>query len=273
MVRETFEAAIANYGAPEEVLTDNGAQYHTWRGKSAFAKLCNRRGIKQIVARPRHPQTLGKVERFWGTLWRECVETAIFRGLDDARERIGHFIDYYNFQRTHQGIDGLVPADRYFSAAPEVKQTLQQRVEANALDLARHGTPRKPFYLTGRVGDSSISLHGEGDRVILTSGGKREEVDLGAPGRRQHPLPVAEADGKRAAMQTMGNGEGDEPVSSTSINRKEESTSQLASGAAPAAPGTSPLDSALQQLKRLRHGGNGEHEGNGEHTEVDGGEA
>src|SRR5262245_23821792 len=26
------------YGAPEEVLTDNGSQYVTWRGKSAFTK-------------------------------------------------------------------------------------------------------------------------------------------------------------------------------------------------------------------------------------------
>ena len=42
----TFEQAIANFGAPEEVLTDNGAQYHTWRGKSAFTKLLERRGVR-----------------------------------------------------------------------------------------------------------------------------------------------------------------------------------------------------------------------------------
>lgn len=227
MVREAFEAAIANYGAPEEVLTDNGAQYHTWRGKSAFAKLCDKRGIKQIVARPRHPQTLGKVERFWGTLWRECLETAIFRGLDDARERIRHFVDHYNFQRTHQGIDGLVPADRFFSAAPEVRQTIQQRVEANALDLARHGTPRKPFYLTGRVGDASISLHGEGDKVILTSDGKREEVDLAATGRRQE-------------------------LNANATEQHDEQASEVTP-----APGTSQLDDALDQLRRMRSEGNG----------------
>jgi len=77
LVREVFEGGIANHGPPTEVLTDNGAQYVTWRGKSAFTRLCERRGIKQIVARPRRPQTLGKAERFWGTLWRECVESAV----------------------------------------------------------------------------------------------------------------------------------------------------------------------------------------------------
>lgn len=186
MVREVFEAGIVNFGPPEEVLTDNGTQYHTWRGVSAFRKFCDRRGIKQILARPRHPQTLGKVERFWGTLWREMLQGAIFRGIEDARGRIGHFIDHYNFQRLHQGIDNLVPADRYFGAATEVKETLQARVAAKALELARHGEPRKPFYLTGRVGNSSLSLHAEGDRVVMTrEGGEREEVDLSAPGRRE----------------------------------------------------------------------------------------
>jgi transposase InsO family protein len=188
LVREAFEASVNRYGLPEEVLTDNGAQYHSWRGKSAFTKLLEKRGVRHIVSRPRHPQTLGKTERFWGTLWRECVESAIFADLDEARTRIGHFVDHYNFQRPHQGIDGLVPADRFFDAAEEVRRTLEARVAQNALDLAQHGKPRKAFYLTGRVGDRDISLHGEGSRVILTEEGKeREEVDLSAPGRRAAP--------------------------------------------------------------------------------------
>jgi transposase InsO family protein len=195
-VREVFEAAIANYGAPEEVLTDQGPQYHTWRGTSEFARLCARRGIRQLLARARHPQTLGKIERFWGTLWRECVEKAVFQSLDDARRRIGLYIDYYNFQRTHQGLEGLVPADRYFSAAPQVLETLKKRVEANALDVARHGTPRQSVYLTGRVGEAGITLHGEGGKLVVqTTDGGRQEVDLTAPGRR---APVVEGEGGEA---------------------------------------------------------------------------
>jgi transposase InsO family protein len=199
LVREVLEAAIANFGAPEEVLTDNGPQYVTWRGKSAFARLLERRGIRHLVARPRRPQTLGKCERFWGTLWRECVEAAVFSTLEEARKRVGLFIDHYNFQRPHQGIEGLVPADRYFQAAPDVLKTLRERVAANALELAQHGAPRKSFYLTGRVGEAGISLHSEGSRVVLMRpDGAREEVDLDAPGRRAQdgqeadlPAPLA----------------------------------------------------------------------------------
>jgi len=139
LVLEVLRSGIASHGSPEEILTDNGSQYVTWRGKSAFTKELEKRGIKQVVAAPRRPQTLGKIERFWGTLWRECIASAVFIDLGDAQRRIGLFIDHYNFQRAHQGIDGLAPADRFFGAASEVKRTLQARVAANALELARSG--------------------------------------------------------------------------------------------------------------------------------------
>jgi hypothetical protein len=181
LVMEVLRAALTAYGTPEEILTDNGSQYVTWRGKSAFTRELEKRGIRQIVARPRRPQTLGKIERFWGTLWRECVESAVFVDLGDARQRIGLFIDHYNFQRGHQGIDGLVPADRFFGAASEVQRTLQARVQANALALARHGLPKAPFYLTGQAGGQPFSVHAEGERVILTSADGRKEIDLLPP--------------------------------------------------------------------------------------------
>jgi transposase InsO family protein len=181
LVLEVLRAALTSYGTPQEILTDNGSQYVTWRGKSAFSKELDKRGIRQVVAAPRRPQTLGKIERFWGTLWRECLESAVFVDLGDAQRRIGLFIDHYNFQRPHQGIDGLVPADRFFGAAPEVRRTLQARVAANALELARHGLPREPFYLTGQVGGQPFSVHAEGERVILTGAEGRREIDLVPP--------------------------------------------------------------------------------------------
>ena len=190
LVLEVLRAGITNYGTPEEILTDNGTQYVTWRGKSAFTKELEKRGIKQIVARPRRPQTLGKIERFWGTLWKECVSSSVFRDLGDAQARIGLFIDYYNFQRVHSGIGGLVPADRFFGAAPDVLKTLKARVAANALELARNGTPKKPFYLTGQVGGKSFSVHAEGERVILTrQEGQREEIDLNPQEAKPEPEP------------------------------------------------------------------------------------
>jgi hypothetical protein len=232
LVLEVLRAGLSSYGPPEEILTDNGAQYVTWRGKSAFSRELERRGIQQIVATPRRPQTLGKIERFWGTLWRECVESAIFLDLGDAQRRIGHFIDHYNFQRPHRGIGGLVPADRFFHAAPEVLQTLKARVAAHALQLARNGVPRQPFYMTGQVGGQPFSVHAEGERVIMTgAGGARQEIDLTAPSAPTGPGNPGPAAPLPEPMCPAGQVNGDEPE-----------------GQAPAAPGTSPLDGGLRHL-------------------------
>jgi transposase InsO family protein len=196
LVIEVVRAALAAYGVPAEILTDNGSQYITWRGKSQFSRELEKYGIKQIVARPRRPQTLGKIERFWGSLWRECLEAAVFVDLADARQRIGLYIDHYNLQRPHQGIGGLVPADRFFSAAPQVLKTLKERVATNALELARQGVPKKPFYLTGQLDGKPFSVHREGDRVILHQVGQpREEIDLVAPeANRAKRTPPTAAD-------------------------------------------------------------------------------
>jgi transposase InsO family protein len=224
LVLEVFRAAITGFGTPEEVLTDNGTQYVTWRGKSAFAKECERRGVKQIVASPHRPQTLGKIERFWGSLWRECVESAVFLDLGDARTRIGLYIDHYNFQRPHQGIDGAAPADRYFGAAAEVRQTLTARVAANALELARGGVPKAPFYMTGCAGDRPFSVHAEGERVILTNPAGRQEIDL-------LPRPPAESSALPAPICPHG-------IVSNEGDGFEE----------PPAPGESALDAGLERL-------------------------
>jgi transposase InsO family protein len=227
LVLEVLRASIAGSGVPEEVLTDNGTQYITWRGKSAFSRECEKLGIRQIVASPHRPQTLGKIERFWGTLWRECVEAAIFADLGDARQRVGLFIDHYNFQRPHQGIDGLTPADRFFGAAEEVKRTLAARVQANARELARHGVPKAPFYLTGQAGGRAFSVHAEGERVILTRGDGRQEIDLLPPPVAGDATPVA-GDATMSPVCPQG------VVSATGDGFEE-----------PPAPGTSPLDDAF----------------------------
>ena len=191
-----------------------------------------KRGIRQVVSRPRHPQTLGKIERFWGSLWRECLETAVFADLADARRRLGHYVDHFNFQRPHQGIGGLVPADRFFGAAQEVRRALEARVQGNALELAREGLPRPPFYVAGQVGGRGFSLHAEGERVILTdASGARQDVELGRPAEAP-PAAVPEPAGP--AVLVAG-----EASSADEVAR-------------PAAPGASPLDA---ELTRLREGG------------------
>ena len=65
-----LKKAIEKYGKPAGMLTDHGSQFYSnlkvsaERGKSEFEKKLAELGIKHSMARIRHPQTNGKIERF-----------------------------------------------------------------------------------------------------------------------------------------------------------------------------------------------------------------
>lgn len=136
LVLEGLRQGVASFGAPREVLTDQGRQYTSWRGQTEFEQELRREGIRHVKSRPQHPQTLGKIERFWKTLWDEFLSRTVFADFEDFGRRLKLYVDAYNFQRPHQGLSGLVPADRFFRSAPQVRgdrgQRRAQRVEAGS---------------------------------------------------------------------------------------------------------------------------------------------
>ena len=184
-VTETLMKGIERFGKPKEVLTDQGRQYFTWRGKGDFQKLLIREGIQHVVARSHHPQTVGKTERFWATVKEEFWDRVHPQDLEDTRQRLGHFIAHYNHFRPHQGIDGMVPADRFFGAESQVRQALEKAMGQNELHLALGESIRKPVFLVGQIGDQQVSLHGEkGKLIVQTQDGIVQELGmegLGAP--------------------------------------------------------------------------------------------
>ena len=78
-----------------------------------------------------------------------------------------------------------------FCATPVVLASLKQRVSDNALELARHGVPKAPLYLTGNVGGTPVVLHAEGDRVIVSKDGARAEVAFDPRPIPPMPQPAA----------------------------------------------------------------------------------
>lgn len=194
---------IQRYGKPKEVLTDQGRQYYAWRGKSPFEKLLLREGIEQVVSRAHHPETLGKCERLWETIDREFWSRARPQTLGEARERLSHWFAHYNFFRPHQGIEGLVPADRFFQAEPLLRQTLESQLSKDEIDLALRDKPRRPVFLFGQIGDRQVSLIGERGRLVLhTSDGASREIGLDEIGMPE--VGKDERDGQRDGQH--GNG-------------------------------------------------------------------
>jgi transposase InsO family protein len=189
IAREVLMIGVGSFGKPEEVLSDQGRQYFAWRGKSDFQKLLAKQGIHHAVARAHHPETVGKCERLWETIKREFLDRVELEDLADARERLAHFIAHYNFFRPHQGIGGLVPADRYFGAEVALRRTHEARLAKDELSLALAAPLRTSAYLFGQIGDEQVSVSGERGRLVVhTSSGLRRAIGLdvlGAPSAAQ----------------------------------------------------------------------------------------
>jgi transposase InsO family protein len=112
-----FARALAQFGAPEAVLSDNGKVF-TGRFASRpmevlFDRICRENGIRHLLTAPRSPTTTGKIERFHGTLRRELLNGRFFPDLATAQAVIDAWIVEYNTDRPHQALSGATPAERF----------------------------------------------------------------------------------------------------------------------------------------------------------------
>ena len=181
-VMEVVKGAIGQWGAPREILSDNGRQFVAWRGKTQFQKTLKQQGIQHVRSAPHHPMTLGKIERFWQTIWREFLEEAVFASFADACQRLDHWVSYYNHQRPHQGIDGACPADRFYGMAKDVDQAVSQGCRENSLRLALGQEPQPPLYLLGQLGGTDVRVVRKGDDIEVKVGeAVHEVIHLAAP--------------------------------------------------------------------------------------------
>ena len=242
LVMDSLLLGIQRFGKPEEVLTDQGRQYFSWRGKSDFQKLLDKEGIRHVVARSHHPQTLGKCERFWETVGQEFWERVKPQELDDTRERLGHFIAHYNHFRPHQGIEGMTPADRFFGLAGPVRQAIEATLTQNELRLAVGDAPRSPVFLIGQIGDEPISLHGEsGSLIVQTAQGARQLLEYSSFGHavemKADPNPTQPKGPSDAGITNPASVERSRPISERSAE-PEAASSQGESASSPSSEET-----------------------------------
>jgi len=205
-VLEVYRRAVGEYGLAKEVLTDQGRQYTNWRGATRFERELGKDRVKHIKSQAHHPMTLGKIERFWKTIYEEFLVRAQFGSFEEAQERIRQWVQYYNHKRPHQGIGGLCPADRYFEIAGELRKTMERGIAENVLEMALRGKPREPFYMVGRMEGQSVVLRADKGKLRLMvddeEGGAKQEMvyDVTAQEKNQdrsiETIEGEETDGK-----------------------------------------------------------------------------
>lgn len=112
---QTLEEAIARYGVPEIMNTDQGSQFTS----SEFIDVLEDHGI--VISMDGRGQWRDNVfvERLWKSVKYEDVYLKAYDSVRAARAGIAAYLDFYNAVRPHRAHDGRTPDVVYFeSSAP-----------------------------------------------------------------------------------------------------------------------------------------------------------
>lgn len=117
-VCDGLAAALAAYGVPEQILTDNGkvftGRFSRPPVEVLFDRICRENGIMHLHTQPRSPTTTGKIERFHRAIRAEFRTDRTFRNLIAAQAELDEWVEQYNTARPHQALGMATPAQRFW---------------------------------------------------------------------------------------------------------------------------------------------------------------
>lgn len=114
IVIPTFRSAFEEFGMPDSILSDNGAQFAGFRqGYTQFEKWLMNHDVLPIHGRIKHPQTQGKIERFHRTMKNELLKHTVIHNIVDANNQFQMWREKYNTLRPHEALGMKCPADVY----------------------------------------------------------------------------------------------------------------------------------------------------------------
>jgi putative transposase len=95
-------------GEHPRIITDNGPQFIA-RDFKDFIRLM---GLTHVRTSPYYPQSNGKLERWHGSIKRECIRPACPESLEEALRLVASYVDDYNHVRLHSALGYITPADK-----------------------------------------------------------------------------------------------------------------------------------------------------------------
>jgi putative transposase len=109
-----LKQAIDKHGCPRELLTDRGSQFYANEGErrekgiSQFEAYLAEKGIRHILSRVNHPQTNGKLERFYGVYEQKQHQ---FKSIDD-------YVHWHNEVKPHLSLNFDTPIKVFYRKLP-----------------------------------------------------------------------------------------------------------------------------------------------------------
>jgi len=163
-------------GERPRIISDNGPQFVA-RDFKEFIRLS---GMTHVRTSPYYPQSNGKIERWHGTLKRDCLRPSVPLSIDEARVLVGRFVAHYNHARLHSAIGYVTPADK-LAGCEQVIFAARDRKLAAARER-RAVTRRQAALVTACVQEhkeEGRGVQGRGDSSPLVA--RDVDVDLHNP--------------------------------------------------------------------------------------------
>ena len=95
-------------GERPRIISDNGPQFIA-RDFKTFIRLM---GLTHVRTSPYYPQSNGKLERWHGSIKRECIRPACPGSLEEALRLVSSYVEDYNHRRLHSALGYVAPADK-----------------------------------------------------------------------------------------------------------------------------------------------------------------
>jgi putative transposase len=113
---EAVEEAIANYGTPEIMNTDQGSQFTS----QAFNGLLKENDIRISMDGKGAWRDKVFVERLWRSVKYEEVYLHAYDSVSSARTGLDRYFRFYNGRRPHSSLDRQTPDQVYFESLPQI---------------------------------------------------------------------------------------------------------------------------------------------------------
>jgi putative transposase len=125
-VETVVQRALEKYpGAKPRIISDNGPQFIA----KDFKQFVRLMGLTHVRTSPYYPQSNGKLERWHGSLKRECIRPTAPASLDEARRRVADYVEHYNHVRLNGAIGYLAPADKLNGLAQVIFDERDRKLE------------------------------------------------------------------------------------------------------------------------------------------------
>ena len=115
---EALNEAVAKYGAPQIINTDQGSQFTS----AEFIDVLKKRGIGISMDGKGAWRDNVFVERLWRSVKYEEVYLHAYETVSAARVGLARYLDFHNMRRPHSSLDGKTPDEFYFASLPATRK-------------------------------------------------------------------------------------------------------------------------------------------------------